>query len=61
MTQSSEYQKNYYLKYRERMNAKSLECYYARKERESKDPKQEFNKIISLFTKAHASHDSLQT
>ena len=54
MPQLREYQRDYYWKYRERMAAKSLQCYYERKERNNRDPKEEFNKILNLFTKAHA-------
>lgn len=47
-----EYPRNYYYAHRERMSAKSLECYYRRKEIQKTDPKQKYNEIIDLFRKA---------
>lgn len=61
MPQLKEYQRDYYWKYRERMSAKSLQCYYERKDRNNRDPKKEFNKIINLITKARAVRDSSAT
>ena len=60
MPQTREYQRNYYWAHRERMSAKSLECYYERKKRNSIDPKKEFNRLVMLITTKHAEHDNSQ-
>ena len=44
-----EYSRDYYNKYKERMRAKSLECYYKRKESNEKDKQEEFQNILKLF------------
>jgi len=57
MPQTKDYQRNYYWRYRERMNAKSLQCYYERKERNNRDPKKEFKNIVNLFKHSKESGD----
>ena len=51
-SKNPEYARNYYYTYRERMNKKSLECYYRRKEIQNTDPKKEYEKIMNLFKNA---------
>ena len=46
----SEYSRDYYNKYKERMRVKSLECYHERKRRKNIDKREEFNRILSLIT-----------
>jgi len=57
----SEYSRDYYNKYKERMRVKSLECYHERKNRKNIDKREEFNRILSLIAKKNHTTDALST